>query len=92
MKTTTSIKLDSKIKKEATKLAKDLGLTLSSVINSSLTQFVREKKLTLSTHPPLRPEVEKEFIEIINKIKKGDMRDFEGPFNSIEDFEKSLLE
>lgn len=90
MKTTTSIKLDTKIKKEATKLAHELGLTLSSVINASLTQFVKEKKLTLNVHPPFKPKVEKEFLKIINDIKKG--KNIIGPFDTIEDFKKSLLE
>lgn len=91
MKTTTSIKLDTKIKKEATKLAQELGLTLSSVINASLTQFVKEKKLTLDVHPPFKSKVEKELLKAINDIKKGDMKDFVGPFDNFEDFKKALL-
>ena len=91
MKTTTSIKLDTKIKKEATKLAHELGLTLSSVINASLTQFVKEKKLTLQAHPPFKPKVEKELLKAIKDIKEGNMKDFVGPFDNFEDLKKSLL-
>lgn len=91
MKTTTSIKLDSKIKKDAQKLAADLGLTLSSVINATLKQFVKEKKLVLYEHPPLKPSVQREFLKAIKNVRKGDMKDFVGPFTTIEEFKKSLL-
>lgn len=92
MKTTTSIKLDTKIKKEATKLAHELGLTLSSVINASLTQFVKEQKLILDVHPPFNTKVEKQLLKAIKDIKKSNMKDFVGPFDNFEDFKKSLLE
>lgn len=92
MKITTSIKLDTKVKKEAGKLAQELGLTLSSVINATLTQFIKEKKLILHVHPPFKPKVERMFLKAISDIKKGNMKDFEGPFDNIEDFKKSLLD
>ena len=44
MKTTViNIKTDTKVKKEAQKVAADLGLSLSGVINGFLKQFVRTK-------------------------------------------------
>lgn len=39
----TSIKIDEEIKKEAQKLFKDLGLSLSTAINIFLKQAIREK-------------------------------------------------
>ncbi len=92
MKTTTSIKIDSKIKKEASKLAQELGLTLSSVINASLVKFVKEQKLTLDAHPTLKPKVERKMLKALKDIKEGNMTDFEGPFDNFEDFKKSLLD
>lgn len=44
MKTTViNIKTDTKVKKEAQKVAADLGLSLSGVINGFLKQFIRTK-------------------------------------------------
>lgn len=49
-----NIKTNSKVKKEAQKVAADLGLTLSGVINGFLKQFVRTKTVIFTldeSHP-----------------------------------------
>ena len=43
-----NIKIDTRLKAEAMKLAEDLGLTLSAVINALVKNFVRVKGLSLS--------------------------------------------
>ena len=43
-----NIKTDPKIKKEAKKIASDLGLTLSGAINGFLKQFIRNKSIFLT--------------------------------------------
>ncbi len=43
-----NIKTDKKLKAEAKKVAEDLGVPLSTVVNAFLKQFVREKEITLS--------------------------------------------
>jgi addiction module RelB/DinJ family antitoxin len=43
-----NIKTDIKIKKEAEKLAKELGLPLNSILNLLLTQFVLTKRLEIN--------------------------------------------
>ena len=51
-----SIKLDKSLKKEAQETAQEIGIPLSTAINSFLKQFVREKEITLSAnkhHPSL---------------------------------------
>jgi len=40
-----NIKTDPKVKKEAKKIASDLGLTLSGTINGFLKQFIRDKSI-----------------------------------------------
>ncbi len=40
-----NIKTDPKVKKEAKKIASDLGLTLSGTINGFLKQFIRNKSI-----------------------------------------------
>ena len=58
MKTMINIKADTEVKKNAQKVAGDLGLTLSAIINSYLKQLIRNKSIYLSTIPQMTPELE----------------------------------
>ena len=55
MKTQVNLKIDSNIKKNAQKRAKELGLSLSSVVNATLSQFARTGELELSVAPRMTP-------------------------------------
>ncbi len=44
------IKTEQKTKKQAQKVAKELGLTLSSVVNGFLKQFIKTKTVTFSAY------------------------------------------
>lgn len=43
----TSVRIDPKVKSEAQNLAKELGMNLSTVVNAYLSQFVRERRLSV---------------------------------------------
>lgn len=58
MKTMINIKADQEVKKNAQKVANDLGLTLSAVINAYLKQLVRNKSVFFSSIPKMTPELE----------------------------------
>lgn len=58
MKITTSIKLDKSVKKQAKSLAEDFGLSLSTLINAQLKQFIRDKQLIISKSPKMTPYLE----------------------------------
>jgi len=45
-----NIKTDKKLKADAQKVAGELGVPLSTVLNAFLKQFVRDKEITLSAH------------------------------------------
>ena len=45
-----NVKTDKKLKVEAKKVAAELGVPLSTVINAFLKQFVRDKEITLSAN------------------------------------------
>ena len=45
MKTVINIKTDKKVKDEAKKIAEEMGLSLSAVINAQLKQLVREQEM-----------------------------------------------
>ena len=51
MKTTLTIKTDSKLRDEAKKTAKKLGIPLTTVINAQLAEFVREGRFEVSLTP-----------------------------------------
>lgn len=50
--TTLTIKTPKKLRNEAKKTAKELGLPLGTVVNAMLRQFVLEKEITLSVKKP----------------------------------------
>ena len=48
MKTLLNVKTDKDVKEKAQKIAKGIGLPLSSVINAYLKEFIRSKEVTFS--------------------------------------------
>ena len=51
MNTTILLKTDKELKNEASRIAKELGVPLTTVINAYLRQFVREREITISLDP-----------------------------------------
>ena len=70
MKTVINIKTDREVKKDAQKIAGDLGLSLSAVINAYLKQFVRNKEVYFGLTPHMSPELEKLLGKIEGDIEK----------------------
>ncbi len=71
MKTLISIKADRDVKISAQKLAKELGLSLSAVVNAYLKQFVRSRAVSFSTAPQMTPELENLLGPVEFDIKHG---------------------
>lgn len=71
MKITTSVKLDKSTKLQAKKIAEDLGLSLSTLINAQLKQFIRDKQLIISTSPKMSPYLENLLGPVEKDIKAG---------------------
>lgn len=71
MKTMVNIKTDWVVKRQAQKVASELGLSLSAVINAYLKQFVREKEVRFSITPRMTPELENILRGVEADIKKG---------------------
>ena len=88
MKTTASVKLDRDTKIEAQKLAKELGLSLSTLINSQLKQFVRDKEIVLSQAPKMSTYLEDIIAEVREDIKTG--KNFSKPIETKEGLESYL--
>jgi len=70
-KTVINIKTDKEVKEEAQQIAKELGIPLSTVVNSYLKDFIRGRSFTASLEPQLKPEVWDEMKKTVNDAKEG---------------------
>ncbi len=89
MKTTMiNIKADKEVKEQAQYIAEELGLSLSAIINASLKQFIRERKVEFSVAPRMTPYLEKIVGEARAdwKVKKN----ISGPFTDSDAFMRHL--
>jgi addiction module RelB/DinJ family antitoxin len=88
MNTMITVRTDVKLKKKAQKLAASLGIPISSVINNSLKEFVREKRVVFSE--PLVPNAatQKRLDKAMKDIEQG--KNLVGPFTNAKDFIASL--
>ena len=88
MRTVIHIKTDQEVKENAQKAARDLGLSLSDVINASLRNFIRTRKVIFSDTPVMTPEFEKLLDKVEEDIKHN--KNIIGPFFSAEEANKYL--
>ncbi len=77
MKTQVNLKIDPSVKKNAQKRAKELGLSLSSVVNATLSQFARTGELELSSAPRMTPFLENLVKEARSEHEAGQLEVFE---------------
>lgn len=59
MKALINVKADKEVKENAQKIAEELGLPLSSIVNAYLKEFIRDQAVRFSVEPQVRPEVTK---------------------------------
>lgn len=88
MKTMINIKTDVEVKEKAQKIAKELGLPLSTVVNAYLKEFIRERAVRFSIEPQVRPEVGKMLKQASADYKKG--VNIIGPFNTTKKMDEYL--
>lgn len=80
MKTMINVKTDKEVKEKAQRIAKDLGLPLSTVVNAYLKEFVRSREVLFSMGPQIRPEVAKLLKKADRDYRKR--RNTAGPFQT----------
>ncbi len=88
MRTVIHFKTDREVKENAQKIALELGLNLSDVINASLRNFIRTREVYFSDIPRITPEFEKLLGKIYEDIKRG--RNLSPEFDSAEEIDKYL--
>ena len=78
-----NVKVDPKTKKQAQKVAEELGLTLSSVINGFLKQFVRTKSVNFSVSEELSDWAIKNLEASRRDVKAGRVISFKNADDAI---------
>lgn len=87
-KTVINIKTDKEVKKNAQKLAEELGLSLSDVLNASIRNFIRTREVHISAVPRMTPELEKLIGRVEKDIKLG--KNMSPEFTTWEEIERHL--
>ena len=89
-KTVLNVKTDVDVKRRAQKLAKEMGIPLSVIVNTSLRQFVNDRRFVAQA--PLVPN--KRLIKIIEQAEKdwaeGNTKAFSPTFKSGEEMDRWL--
>ncbi len=81
-----SIKIDPKVKRDASKVADELGFSLSAIVNASLKNLVRTKTISYSLLEPT-PLLQSAIASARADRAQGKSI---GPFSSVKDTMKSL--
>ncbi len=71
MKAIINIKADKEVKEDAQRIAEELGLSLSAVMNAYLKQFVRTREVHVSIAPRMTPELEAIIEEAEEDLRKN---------------------
>lgn len=88
MKTVISIKTDKEVKENVQAIARELGITLSDVVNASLRNFIRTREVYFSAVPRMTPEFERLVGRIEKDIKEG--KNLSPAFKSAKEMDKYL--
>ncbi len=87
-----NFKTDKKVKKEAQQVAKQMGVSLSAVLNMYLNQFARSKELDirLEKFSNFNEETQRDILEAEDDYKNGRLKSY-SPEEAIE-FAKSMID
>lgn len=88
MKTILNVKTEKALKERAKKVAHELGLSLSDIVNESLRQMVKNREVHFSAIPRMTPELEVLLGKIETDIKRD--QNISPVFVSAKDMDKYL--
>lgn len=88
MRTVIHLKTDKEVKENAQKLAAELGLSLSDVINSSLRNFIRTRTVVFTDIPQMTSELELLLGKVETDIKNK--TNLSQPFSTPEEMDNYL--
>ncbi|PIQ91547.1 MAG: hypothetical protein COV70_03190 [Parcubacteria group bacterium CG11_big_fil_rev_8_21_14_0_20_39_22] len=87
-KTILNIKIDTKKKKEAQRIAKKLGVPLSVVVNRKIDEFIQDEALHFLPVYKMSKKLERRLAKIEDDIKHG--RNMSPKFSSMEEMMEHL--
>jgi len=87
-KTLINIRADVDVKSKAQKVARDLGMPLSTVINGYLKQFIRTKEVHFSLEGQLKPSVKKRLDRLMKEAREG--KNLSPAFSNVEGMDAYL--
>jgi addiction module RelB/DinJ family antitoxin len=78
-----NVKTDIKVKQQAQKIAKEMGVPLSTIVNAQLKRFVEDREIELRA--PLVPNTKTrhELDAMLQDIMQGDESEFSPVFTSL---------
>lgn len=82
------IKVDKDIKEKSAKIAHNLGLSLSAIVNASLRNFIKTETFSVSNAEQMTPYMESWLEEMEKDIRAG--KNMSKPYESAEELIKSL--
>lgn len=77
------VKTDPRVKANAQRVAKEMGLSLSAVINAQLIEFSKTREITFSAEPRYNPRYVKELLALSRDAKTG--KNFSPKFSNMSD-------
>ena len=86
MKTQVNLKIDNDVKTQAQARAKELGLSLSSVVNVTLKRFAKTGEIEITTSHKMTPYLEEIVREAREEYKAGKTKSF----SNVDDLMKHL--
>ncbi len=89
-KTVLNVKTDSDVKRKAQKLAKEMGIPLSVIVNSHLRRFINERRF--EAEMPLIPNAKTRKIldKALKDLRKGNIKAFSPAFKSAKEMDTWL--
>lgn len=89
VKTMLNVKTDVEVKRAAQKLAREIGVPLSTIVNAQLKALIRNRRIEFQA--PLTPNARtRKILDAAEKeFRNGKVR---GPFSNIDDLMRSLEE
>lgn len=85
-----NFKMDSKIKKNAQKVASEIGVSLSDVWNSCVREFILKKSITFSASEEPSDYLIKSIEKSREEFKKGDYYHFDNSKDALDFIDKRI--
>ena len=80
-----NVKTDEKLKKRAQQVARDLGLSLGTIINRYLQEFVVEQRVVFQRPEIPNAKTRKAIAQVRKDLAQGNMKAFSPAFDNAED-------